>query len=327
MTGTRIKSLALAAALSISPAVVGAQTPPPEEPDASLLTRADSITVGDYCSLAQQIMSDSSIVRALGADSSSARTNAAVICNPLLSRFSLLALTGRAPAPLGAVARLHTNVYSAAQLAILDAMSEFRADVRQPDLRPIVAAALDTQRNAEFVRVSETAHSLVVVMARDRALQRLANYERKLGPTSARLNLPEVVLNYAAQRWVPGFRPTPLRGPSPWEVVASFVPAYITFADHKAQPIPVSTAEFGVRRYLFGDGFGRSGFKGILRPSYWSVGVLTASDEDGALVWPWRGRDHSGAYVSWGAIKVGYINRERGAWLVSKQFQAIPFIF
>ncbi|HZI30365.1 MAG TPA: hypothetical protein VFD64_19520, partial [Gemmatimonadaceae bacterium] len=149
----------------------------------------------------------------------------------------------------------------------------------------------------------------------------------KLGPTSAKLNLPEVLLNYSAQRWIPGFRPTPLGGPSPWEVIASYTPGYVTFAEGESGILPVSASEFGFRFYLFGENFGKSGFAGLLMPSYFSFGVLTASDENGALVWPWRGRERSGGFVSWGAIKIGYIDRDRGTWLFSRQFQAVPFVF
>lgn len=326
MTRHWTRRLVVAVSLAVAPASVSAQATEPL-PDSTLRNRADSITVGDYCGVAQDVLSARTVIQALAADSSDARANAAIICNPLLAKFSLLALTGTAPAPFEAVARVHTNVYAEVQLGVLDAMSQFRADVRQPGVRDVVRDAIGTQRNAELVRISETAHSLVVVMARDRALTRLANYERKLGPTSARLNLPEVLLNYAAQRWIPGFKATPLGGPSPWEVVASYAPGYITFVDRRGTPIPVSAAEFGLRFYLFGDHFGKPGPEGVVLPSYVAAGVLTASDLNGALVWPWRGRARSGGYVSWGAIKVGYIKRDRGTWLVSKQFQVVPFVF
>ena len=32
-------------------------------------------------------------------------------------------------------------------------------------------------------------------------------------------------------------------------------------------------------------------------------------------------------YVSWGAVKVAYVRGRQGAWLISKQFQAVPFLF
>ena len=315
-----------AAVLVLGAPVVMRAQPAEAAPDASLMRRADSLTVGDYCRLAQRIVADSTVLRALADDSSSARTSAAVICNPLLSSFSLLALTGRSPAPLRAVARLDNNVDRRTQREIFEAMEEFRADTRQPEIRPLVTTALG-DANGAFVRVAETAHSLAVVTARDNAVRRLANYERKLGPSSARLNFPEVLLNYAAQRWLPGFKPTPLGGPSPWEVIASYTPGYVTFDDDEDGILPVSASEFGFRFYLFGDAFGKPGWAGVLLPTYFSFGVLTASDRNGALVWPWRGRERSGGFVSWGAIKVGYIDRDRGTWLFSRQFQAVPFVF
>ena len=295
-------------------------------PDASLMRRADSVTVGEYCRLARRIVADTVVLAALGSDSTGARTSAVVICNPLLSSFSLLALTGRTHAPLRAVARVNNNVDRAAQRELFAAMEEFRADTRQPGVREVVSISLGAE-NSAFVNAAETAHALEVITARDNALRRLANYERKLGPASAKLNAPEVLLNYAAQRWIPGFRPTPLGGPSPWEVIASYTPGYITFAEGESGVLPVSASEFGLRFYLFGATFGRSGMAGLLFPSYFSFGVVTASDENGALVWPWRGRERSGGFVSWGSIKVGYIDRARGTWLFSKQFQAVPFVF
>ena len=295
-------------------------------PDERLLQPADSITAGDYCRLAQRIMSDSMVVAALAADARAARANVAIICDARVSTHSLLRLSGRGSASLRAVARVRNDVPSAALAAVRDAMGEFRADVQAAELRPLVQAALG-EENAAFVRVSTTAQSLEQLTARDQALRRLAKYERKLGPTSPRLNGVEVMLNFAAQRWIPGFKPTPSGGPSPLEVIAAYSPGYVTFGDSDASVAPVSASEFGLRFYLFGDAFGRTGFPGLLLPSYFAFGAVTASDGNGALVWPWRGRERSGVFFSWGTIKIAYIDRDRGAWLFSRQFQAIPFVF
>jgi hypothetical protein len=299
-----------------------AQAPTPNE---ALMKRADSITVGDYCEAAQAVLAAPAVIRALADDSTNARSNAAIICDPLFSSFSLLALTGQTRAPMKAIARIHTEGYSEARKQILEAMSQFRASVRADGVRDVPRASIPTDVNTKLVRASETAQSLLVAAARDRALTRLARYERKLGPTSAKLNGPEVLLNYAAQRWVPGFKATPLGGPSPLEIVATYAPGYVTHVGNRFEP--VSASEFGLRYYLFGEQFGKSGFQGILMPSYWSVGALTASDRNGALVWPWDGQTRTGAYLSWGAIKVGYISGRPGEWLVTKQFQAVPFVF
>src|SRR5262249_30719034 len=278
---------------------------------------------GDYCAVAREILATRPVVRALGADSSDARSNAAVICNPMLSDFSLLALTGRSPAPLGAVARLRTNAYTDVQRGMLDAMSEFRAEVRQPPPRGVLRDSFP-ELSPRLIRVSETAHSLVVVQSRDGAINRLSNYERKLGPTSPRLNFAEVLLNYGAERWIPGFKPTPDRGPSPMELVASYVPGYVTFASGDKTPIPVSAGEFGLRWYLFGSHFGKSGVDGVLFPSYFAAGALVASDDNGALVWPWKGRRPAGGFLLWGAGEDGYIHRPPRSSPLSSHLYHLP---
>ena len=310
--------------LAMSSAMLSAQAQP-DTPNAQLLREAESKTVGEYCGFARRILGDAAVAAAISADAERARASAALICNPLLTHFSLASLSGRSHAPWQGVARLNVNSFNDAQRGILDGMTEFRAIVREPTVDPLVKRALGEDATA-FINVAETAHDLVSAMSRDRALQRLANYERKLGPTSARLNAPEVALNYLAQRFIKGFTPTPLGGPSPLEVVASYAPGYVTASSLK-KATPVSVSEFGLRWYLFGEQFGKPGFKGLLFPTYWSVGVITASDRNGALVWPWRGSDRSGPYFAWGSLKVGYINRDGGSWLFTKQFQAIPLAF
>ena len=289
-----------------------------------LLARADSITVGDYCRAANRALSNTTFVAALAEDSATARLSAASLCDPLLSDFSLRALRGEAPAPLASIARVRTGGYSAVRATLFDAMDEFRAAATGQDARLVLRQA-DSAASNQLVRAMETAHSLLVLAARDSALARLRRYERKYGPTSARLNAPEVVLNYIAQRWVPGFGPRPLSGPGPLELVASYVPTYATVVDDRLQA--VSASEFGVRYYLFGEKFGGEGLKGVLFPSYWSAGALVVSDRNGALVWPWDGRSRTGAFVSWGAIKVGHVGGRRGEWIISRQMQIIPFVF
>ena len=321
---TKILLCATGAWLAMSSATLSAQAQT-DTPNAQLLREAESKTVGEYCAFARRILADSAVVAAIGSDAELARASGALICNPLLTHFSLASLSGRSHAPWQGVARRNVNSYNEAQRGALDAMTEFRAIVRAPAVDPVVKRALGEDATA-FINVAETAHDLVSAMSRDRALQRLANYERKLGPTSARLNAPEVALNYLAQRFIKGFTPTPLGGPSPLEVVASYAPGYVTVASF-TKATPVSVSEFGLRWYLFGEQFGKPGFKGLIFPTYWSVGVITASNRNGALVWPWRGPDRSGPYFAWGSLKVGYIDRDGGSWLFSKQFQAIPFAF
>ncbi len=326
---TRIGGVIGGALLAAAPQVTAQQSR--MVADSALIATADSFTVGDYCRATRAVTASAPIMTALKSDSTIVRISGATICDPLLSSFSLHALFGGTHAPLAAVARLHARGTQENRARILDAMSEFRAVVQNDDdgdgqnIRDVVTRSLDPATNQLVVRVSSTVQRLLLTDAQDKVLERLARYERKLGPTSARLNGPEVLLNYAAQRWIPRFRADPLRGPSPWEVIASYAPGYVTWSADRVQA--VSASEFGLRRYLFGDRFGQSGPRGLLYPSYWAAGVITASDRNGALVWPWEGRSRVGGFVSWGSLKVAYIPDRDGSVLVTKQFQAIPFVF
>jgi hypothetical protein len=320
MRTIRIATVALL--MSARPVVAGGQA------DTLVLRLADSLTVGDYCRLARQIVADTAVQAKLGPNGGLARAHADVTCTRQAEPLSLLAVNGGASAPLKSVARLDNNIARGVSQEIIEAMRRFRSLTRDDAAtRQTVAAALGEPTNAEWVGVAETARAVRLRDARDNALERLANYKRKLGPTSPKLNAPEVLLNFLAQRFIPGFRPSPLGGPSPWEVVASYSPAYATFGQDESAVLPVSASEFGLRFYLFGDRFGKPGIAGVFLPSYVSFGMLTASDRNGALVWPWRGHDRSGPFFSLGSIKIGYIARDRGTWLFSRQFQAIPFVF
>ncbi|MEP6765143.1 MAG: hypothetical protein ABJB66_12560 [Gemmatimonadaceae bacterium] len=290
-----------------------------------LFARAESLTVGDYCRVARASIASTDIVKAMGARSSGVQLSTDVICAPSLVNTPLIALRGDQPATLSGVARIHSQQYVELHRRTLSAMKTFFTIMRADDMLPVAKAALDDTMNALLVRTTETVNSLMAVAARDSALVRLSNYERKLGPTSARLNVAEVFINYAAQRFIPGFSPSKVTGPSPWEVVASYVPTYGTVADKRLQA--VSASEFGLRRYMFGEQFGAPGWTGVLLPSYWSAGALVVSDNNGALVWPWQNHQRIGAFISWGSIKAGFVPGRKGQFLLSRQMQVIPFVF
>jgi len=293
--------------------------------DAPLLARADSITVGDYCAATRHVLAAVEVRNALIDELPSAEQQRDQICDPRASAITLRQLLGDQPATLAGTARLPSRDATTIAASVISAMEEFYRVTRTDRLRPVIRAALGDSLNRGFIRAAETEKSLMRRDVRDASLERLGRYERKLGPSSARLNGLEVLLNYAAQRWVPGFSATPSRGPSPWEVVASYVSTYGTITDGKAQA--VSATEFGLRRYLFGKTFAAPGWRGVLFPSHWSVGTLVVSDRNGALVWPWSGTSRTGAYASWGAIKVGYVSGRHGAVLVTRQLQVIPLLF
>jgi hypothetical protein len=325
---THHTALPLAFALAVTPMALPAQPASPasaKSTDARLFARADTITVGDYCQVARMVVAAPAVIAALGNDARAVESNAAVLCTPALSPMPLRTVRGDQPASLAGVARLHADAYRQLSRNVFAAMESFRSLTRTDALRPVVRAALGDSANTALVRATETAHGLIVLETRNAALARLSNYERKLGPTSARLNAAEVLLNYGAQRFVPGFTPSVTRGPSPWEVVASYVPTYGTYANGKPQA--VSASEFGLRHYLFGERFGASGWRGLLLPTYWSAGAVVVSDRNGALVWPWQDRQRTGAFVSWGSVKLGYVKGRHGQWLLSRQLQVIPLVF
>ncbi len=310
------------AALLIGTRALGAQT----AADKSLLARADSLTVGDYCAAASNAAGKATIRAALADEVALVDAQLTRICDPRVAPLSLRALTGGGSASLAAVGRLREKGLHEALVSPLDtAMQIVRSRLRGADVRPLLRAAIGDSASQALTVVSETANGLFVREARDRALVRLANYERKLGPGSAKLNVVELLLNYGAQRFVPGFSPSVTRGPSPIELVASYVPTYGTIEGKKLAA--ASATEFGARWYLFGNRWGKDGVAGLLRPSFLSVGALVASDKSGALAWPWDGHTRTGAYVSWGEIKVGYVPGRKGAWLVSRQMQVLPFVF
>ncbi len=294
--------------------------------DSSLLARADQYTVGDYCRLASAALADTGVQRALADERALVDVHLERICDARVAAMPLRSLTGRGAASLAAVARLRQPAFQQLAAVPLDtAMRIVRSRLRSTELRPLVRQALGDSANQRFFTVSETAAQLYVRDARDRAVARVARYERKLGPQSPQLNGVEVLLNYSAQRWVPGFAPSVVRGPSPLEVIASYVPTYATVSN--GDPVAVSASEFGVRRYLFGDAWGKTGKAGLLRPAYVSLGALVASDRSAALAWPWDGRTRTGVFAGWGQFKVAYIPGRKSAVLVARQMQIVPFAF
>ncbi len=155
------------------------------------------------------------------------------------------------------------------------------------------------------------------------SLEKLNRFERKYGPEAPRLNLAEVGLNYVAQ-WVPPFRPNADGWPSRFEIVASYVPSYLTIADEKARAVTV--AELGLRSYLWQRGWGGA-VGGILRPGYLSVGVAVAGDRDGAFVSPLRGKARVGGFIGWGETKVAVIGGDERRLLITRQMQLLPWVF
>lgn len=155
------------------------------------------------------------------------------------------------------------------------------------------------------------------------SLEKLNRYERKYGPHAPQLNIAEVGLNFVAQ-WVPLFAPNAEGWPSRFEMIASYVPSYLTVVDEKATPVTVG--EFGVRGYLWKRGWGGDE-GGVWRPGYFSFGLAMAGPADGAFQSPFRGERRLGAFFGWGGAKLAVIGGRDRRILVTRQLQVIPWAF
>ena len=189
----------------------------------------------------------------------------------------------------------------------------------------LVEAVGDEAANELFLPLTEY-HRAILSESLEHDLKKMRRFEKKFGPRAPKLNAVEVVVNLVAQR-LPGFYPTEEEGPGPLEIVASYEPAFLTLVDEELELI--STVEFGIRYYLLGDGWGEDyGLTGMLKPGYFSLGVLVASEEDGTLLWPLDDPNpRVGGFVSWGAVKLGYLGGDEARFVVSREFEAIPWLF
>lgn len=152
------------------------------------------------------------------------------------------------------------------------------------------------------------------------SLEKLRRYERKYGPGSPRLNGAEVLLNYGAQ-WLPGFRPNAEGWPGALEVVASYVPVYLTMVDGNGRAVAVG--EVGLRRYIWNQDFGGS----LLKPAFVSLGLAVAGERDGAMAWPLRGERRFGAFIGWGEAKIAWVGGKEKRVMFTRQMQLIPWVF
>lgn len=317
-------ALALVPAVFVSSTLAG-QAGAASPPNA-VLALADVRTLGDYCKASRNVMALDTVKKLLGARTAEVQSNVDKLCDPRVAAFTLRTLVGDKPATFTAVARRQQEAYhEVARVPLRDVTVLVDRELREDaDMRRAIRTALPDV-STPFVEVTEVARRLFLEEAGARSLRHLANYERKLGPQAPQLNGVEVLLNYSAQRWLPGFAPSIKRGPSPLELIANYAPDYATRADSKT--VAVSASEFGVRGYLFGDNWGKTGKAGILKPSYWSLGALVVSDKNAALSWPWDGRTRTGVFVGWGEVKVGYVAGRKGSVLITRQMQFIPYLF
>src|SRR5262245_56545834 len=132
MKTSRILSVSLLVLSCLNVSLLEAQTGDGRM-DAIARRRAEWIRVGDYCSLAEEIIAAPAVVQKLS-DAAAARAHVLTICNPDYEELSLLQLTGGAPASMSAVARVGTREFVEGARRITLAMSNFKALVGQPNV-------------------------------------------------------------------------------------------------------------------------------------------------------------------------------------------------
>jgi hypothetical protein len=156
-------------------------------------------------------------------------------------------------------------------------------------------------------------------------LETLRLLERKYGPGSAKLNGVEVAAAYLLQRQ-PVFGVDAGGRPGPFEAILAYSPSYITRSAGKMRLVGVG--EVGLRQYFFRQGWGTgSGRLAWLRPGYASYGMAVTGGSDDPLRPPWQGSPRFGAFFGWGVLKAAWTGGHDQRFLVTQQFQLIPWVF
>lgn len=221
---------------------------------------------------------------------------------------------------LSAIARTRSGL---APPQVVVALYEVKG-LRNNEVREALEAATSSAEASQILAPVTAFQLEELSISINNSIRVVRMYERKFGPNSARLNGAETILNYGLQR-VRWFGPNDDGEPGPLEAIASYSPTYMSYVDGKA--VMVSASEIGLRRYFFGDHWGRRGIKGLMRPAFATLGLAVAGEKDGALQWPWQGDSRLGGFVSWGELKVAYVAGENRRLMVSRQFQIVPWVF
>jgi hypothetical protein len=203
--------------------------------------------------------------------------------------------------------------------------------------RPDVAEAIRTIKqvkvfleNRKLAPIEFVARVTELQLAEQKArlawdMESLRRLERKYGPGSAKLNALEVGAAYLLQR-TSAFGINDQGRPGPFEAVIAYVPAYLSQSEGKVRLIGV--AETGLRQYIFKNGWGSvSGRLAFLKPAYLSYGLAWSSQSDDPMQRPWHGASRSGVFFGWGSLKVAVLRGDGTRFLITQQFQLVPWVF
>jgi hypothetical protein len=198
-------------------------------------------------------------------------------------------------------------------------------------LRPLLSAQLpETAVRTLFAPISALG-SAILQHGREGNQERLRRYEVKYGPTAPRLNIGEVALNYAAQRWLPGFKASADGLPSPYELVTAYRTAELTATRDSGQSMRahfVSGAQLGFRRYNFDPNWGTGGkLAQLIRPGDSSLGMYVVAPRDLPLQRVWGSGVRGGAFVGWGGVHAAYVFGKPQRIIFGNSLQILPYMF
>lgn len=223
---------------------------------------------------------------------------------------------------LGTVARKqHTPVISSLEAASLDTLARLMEETLPEPLR----AAIGRDGTTQLLGPLDAFNAARRTKSMAESNTKLLRFERKYGPDSPVRNGVEVLLNFAAQ-WVPLFQPDNEGWPSRVEIIAAYVPTYVSVPTTEFKSRVVTLAEIGPRMFIWKDGWG--GKKGgVLKPGFVSFGVAVAGERDGALTSPFKGTSRLGGFFGWGNAKVAVIGGREPRLLVTHTVHVIPWAF
>ncbi len=208
--------------------------------------------------------------------------------------------------------------------ALEHAVNQILAVVNTPDgLDDHLYELWGDERTAETLGPVTRYQEDLLRLSLSESLEKIRRYEIKYGPGSAKLNLLEALMSYGSQ-WVPGFGPDENGWPGPYEWIAGYNSTLLTAEDEELTF--VSGAQFGIRRYLWAKRW--PGLWNFIRPRHVAAGGILAGERNGPLVWPGRGEHRWGAFLTWGAIQVAYIDgKDSSTIAVTHTIQLFPGLF
>jgi hypothetical protein len=214
-----------------------------------------------------------------------------------------------------------------------DALVRLRriANAAGTGIGPRLVAAYGAGVADHFIAPMDELETKILRRAQAKNAEKLRRYEIKYGPESARLNIVEVVINYALER--PSWSPLAPGedGPNPFELVAMYTTSEFTAsrsADDKLLPHVVSGAFTGLRYYRFDiDSARRGRIKQFLSPQHLSAGAFFMGSTDHALISPFEDGHRTGGFLEWGMARAAVTVGHDWRVVVGVGKQILPYLF